>query len=407
MPAPTNLSFETAGVGGLPASWAITVQQSPEEIGVFAGDEPYETFESGWLSNEDDLFVFDVGDITAASFTTLATVPRFFDGFEELWGSNEQDLFVLEGPPAATFLGQKLAAIDGASLPTPIPDNDVGGATSQAIVGTDPGVSRIFVFVDITHQRRADLIVTLIDPDASNSVGNVWNLQNGGGNLVVEVEVTADLGPSPTIVGTWSLVAEDTIAANSGTFNAWQLRFYGADVGYDSFDENWSANETSFYTFDEGSFTTGLFNAGVDAVDTFATGWGLGNEDDETSFDDVTSTAGQFGFGDSFPFTLSVEPFELVYSPRQFTVNPSTNVISAPSHGLSDGAEVWFTVGSDGQALPGGITNADPYYLDNATAHTFELLDAGANAVDVLSVPIGPVYFVRAPSGWWHETLTL
>lgn len=73
-------------------------------------------------------------------------------------------------------------------------------------------------------------------------------------------------------------------------------------------------------------------------------------------------------------------------------VDPSTDVITAASHGLSDGDAVTITV-DDGGTLPGGLTAGTLYYADSVTSSTITLHTAtpvaAGNKVDLTSTGSG------------------
>lgn len=90
-----NLSFETAGTGGVPASWTKT-SQSQRDYAPYgaASDQPWETFEREWNSNESYVFSFDdPATLTPAQYQTIHITPKFFDDFEEFWSSNQNYRF--------------------------------------------------------------------------------------------------------------------------------------------------------------------------------------------------------------------------------------------------------------------------------------------------------------------------
>ena len=76
-----NRGFETVGgSAGEAADWTWDFTASAQTLASFVGANTVESFETGWLSNEDGLFVFDVGDTDSAVFTTLNVDPKSLDG---------------------------------------------------------------------------------------------------------------------------------------------------------------------------------------------------------------------------------------------------------------------------------------------------------------------------------------
>jgi len=110
MPAPTNLSFETAGATpGTAASWTATGVDAFQDIAVFypgTSPRPWEDFEKGW-TNDGAFFAF-VGvptDLAVPNFTTLSVVPQHAETFEELWSGNQDYLFEMGPEAVAVFTG--------------------------------------------------------------------------------------------------------------------------------------------------------------------------------------------------------------------------------------------------------------------------------------------------------------
>lgn len=400
MPAPQNLSFETTGVGGLPDAWLLGQQQTPEAFGDFA-DGPFEGFDRGWLTNEDDATAFELADLTAGEFTSLSVVDVFAESFGELWGGNQDDLITLEGPEAATFLGPRIGTYpDPNVLPATIPDNTPAGITRNVTVGSDPGgVARIAVYLEIRHTYRGDLLITLTDPAAAGTTGNVWANDGGGADdLIGEFDVTADF-PSPTIAGVWALKIVDTAAVDEGQLDAYELRFYGAAATVETFDANWQANETVGVLFDDLDALIGQFNNDSDGVEAFVS-W-YGSENDATSFDAVASTAASFATTGAYD---TAEKFVDVAAPIPFAVTlPAT--IYAQAHGLADGAPIFFR--RDGVALPTGLNETDLFIVDNATANTFTVQNLAADPITFGTRGEGVNVILRPPAEWWVTLLTL
>lgn len=105
MAAPSNLSFEaTAGVTppgtGAATGWTLAVVSTYEEMAEFgAAVEPWERFETEWLSNEDYLFAFEPSDLGTATYgTALVDFIKTVENFEELWLGNESYLLSLDSP---------------------------------------------------------------------------------------------------------------------------------------------------------------------------------------------------------------------------------------------------------------------------------------------------------------------
>jgi hypothetical protein len=99
MPAPSNLSFETAGAGAGEASgWTLTPTSTFEELADFGTPaEPWERFESGW-DNDTYLFAFAPVNLQNAQMTTLQVTIKTVEDFEELWSNNQSFLWSLDSP---------------------------------------------------------------------------------------------------------------------------------------------------------------------------------------------------------------------------------------------------------------------------------------------------------------------
>lgn len=114
MPAPANLSFETAGAGsGEAADWTVAFTATFEELNGFGvRDDPFEDFETQW-SNDGYLFAFAGGDIEAAQFADAAfPFVRSSEGFDVLWLGNEGYLYNLAATASAAFGAEDLEGFE-------------------------------------------------------------------------------------------------------------------------------------------------------------------------------------------------------------------------------------------------------------------------------------------------------
>ncbi len=119
------------------------------------------------------------------------------------------------------------------NLPQPLPD--LATVTSEIIVSGRPvsvPVSSILFDLNLTHSYRGDLLVTLQAP--SGQTITISNRQGGGASdIIISSEpVNSPLftGTWPANInpnGTWRLIVQDLVAGDSGTLNAWALRFTG------------------------------------------------------------------------------------------------------------------------------------------------------------------------------------
>ncbi|MET3929578.1 hypothetical protein ABIE51_001465 [Lysobacter sp. OAE881] len=70
-------------------------------------------------------------------------------------------------------------------------------------------------------------------------------------------------------------------------------------------------------------------------------------------------------------------------SPKEFQVDPATDVISVPSHGYSDGETVVFY----GGVIPTGLVEGTIYYARDVTTNTFKVAATlGGLPVDITAV---------------------
>lgn len=69
-------------------------------------------------------------------------------------------------------------------------------------------------------------------------------------------------------------------------------------------------------------------------------------------------------------------------TPKEFSVDPSTDVFRCPSHGWSDGQKVAPYNGT----IPGGLTEGTVYFVRDSTSDTFKLAATlGGVAIDITS----------------------
>jgi len=86
--------------------------------------------------------------------------------------------------------------------------------------------------------------------------------------------------------------------------------------------------------------------------------------------------------------------------------NPLKNTIYSPAHGLQDGTEVVYSVGT-GSTI-GGLTDGLTYFVRDATTDRFRLaLTQGGTAIDLTSAGIGTNSFVTSAEGVFDGTYTI
>lgn len=109
MPAPQNLSFETASgspIGGGAASWTLVSTVGAVDWALFDTTRGYEGFDRGWSTNEDFIFAFALPQLEEAAFAVIVGGdPLFYEGFDRGWFGNENFEFEFAGLTEAAYGG--------------------------------------------------------------------------------------------------------------------------------------------------------------------------------------------------------------------------------------------------------------------------------------------------------------
>ncbi|HEX3110802.1 MAG TPA: proprotein convertase P-domain-containing protein, partial [Thermoanaerobaculia bacterium] len=111
---------------------------------------------------------------------------------------------------------------------TPIPDD--GTPLSSSVTVSDPrAIVSVAVRVDIRHQRRGDLAITLVSPDGSEFVLK----QTSDADQTADLHATYGLDAAPVTSltplvgrpaqGTWTLVVVDKFPGDVGVLESWSL----------------------------------------------------------------------------------------------------------------------------------------------------------------------------------------
>jgi subtilisin-like proprotein convertase family protein len=110
----------------------------------------------------------------------------------------------------------------------PIPNNDVGGVTSDLNIAATGQLARVQVGLTVAHPRRSDLEVWLVSPG-----GTSVRLHNRSGdnepNLITFYPDLADPDQSlgsllgQDIAGLWQLIMKDRVEPNAGQLLGWSL----------------------------------------------------------------------------------------------------------------------------------------------------------------------------------------
>ena len=109
-----------------------------------------------------------------------------------------------------------------------IPDFDSGGLTQSLVVEglpADANIEAVTLEIDLTHPFTNDLGIHLVSPSGTESILNpVFNdVLAGNADLDWHLLSNAFYGESPN--GEWTLKVVDAAPGDSGTLNAWRLRF--------------------------------------------------------------------------------------------------------------------------------------------------------------------------------------
>lgn len=166
----------------------------------------------------------------------------------------------------------------------------------------------------------------------------------------------------------------------------------------EDFEEDWDANEDNLYVFDLGDLTAAVF--GMDDFEAFEEGWG--NDDYDLTWPGGTDAAF------SGQLAASVEDFESVLLPKQFTIDNMLNTIETLAHGLGVDYRVIFAVPIAG-SMPLPLAPLVPYYVQAVPdADSFKVaLVAGAGAaIDITSNGEGLLMW-SAPYEFWTTDLGL
>gem|GEM_PF-486432 len=106
-----------------------------------------------------------------------------------------------------------------------IPDNSLVGVTSTINVAQDINIEHVEVTFNATHSFRGDLEIILTSPSGTQSV--LAERHDDSGNNFNNWVMTTVHNWDESSVGTWTLQVRDRAIGNVGTFNSWQVAFFG------------------------------------------------------------------------------------------------------------------------------------------------------------------------------------
>ncbi len=113
------------------------------------------------------------------------------------------------------------------SLEGPIPDNNVGGFRRDLHVTERLRVEHVELELEIDHEYRGDLVITLTSP--SGTVSKFTELRNDPGNHFDNVVFTTVRSWDEPAWGDWRLRIADRAAGDAGDVKSWTLRVYGQE----------------------------------------------------------------------------------------------------------------------------------------------------------------------------------
>jgi subtilisin-like proprotein convertase family protein len=121
------------------------------------------------------------------------------------------------------------AVSDSGTPDKSIPDNDTAGITETATLSSCPGtISKVLLYVDITHLSRGDISIDLTSPagttvDIKDTSGSFDDNVKGlyPETLTPSGSMSAFNGEDPS--GDWSLKVADEDAFSTGDLNAWAV----------------------------------------------------------------------------------------------------------------------------------------------------------------------------------------
>ncbi|MBD2664248.1 hypothetical protein B6N60_01211 [Richelia sinica FACHB-800] len=171
---------------------------------------------------------------------------------------------------ADSTVGQQEQVVSASSSPNlAIPDDNPSGISDTITITSGLLIDRVEVDLDISHSLAADLVVTLISPDGTESilVNRPPNGSNDDEDIKFRFSTTHHWGE--TGVGRWRLKVKDVQGADVGKLNSWTLNLYGGEINH---------NNTYIYTNEFSQFTTAADvsrktltdNRGIDIINAAA-----------------------------------------------------------------------------------------------------------------------------------------
>ncbi|MBC7964864.1 MAG: proprotein convertase P-domain-containing protein, partial [Fuerstia sp.] len=114
---------------------------------------------------------------------------------------------------------------------TLIPDFSSSGVSATVDSTSALALEHVELVLNASHNSRADLEVTLVSPNGTRAVmAESRVLQNGSGSNYTNYTFTTPRFWGEESIGTWTVEVKDLQNGISGTFNSFQLKFYGTEL---------------------------------------------------------------------------------------------------------------------------------------------------------------------------------
>ncbi len=136
---------------------------------------------------------------------------------------------------AETYTNRAPLVVDSTSL-VPVnqlvPDGTSSGVTKTVDSTSAISLEHVELSISATHQRRGDLRVTLISPDGTRAVMAEQRVlpQGQPSSNYNNYTFTTPRFWGEESIGTWTVEVQDMLTGVTGTFDSFQLKFYGVEL---------------------------------------------------------------------------------------------------------------------------------------------------------------------------------
>jgi hypothetical protein len=180
------------------------------------------------------------------------------------------------------------------------------------------------------------------------------------------------------------------------TFSGGEAAGYNSGAqSFEAFEQDW-ANNAFELVFVGGDLEDGLFSEGP--AETFDVDW------DNNAFALSWTTPSGLVSAASYDGALApqaFEDFEQALADIDFTVNPSSDVFTAPVHGMPNGTTIYIANGTGGD-IPAGTNKHLVYFVISTATNTYQLsLTSGGSAIDVGDAGTGQSNTTGDPARYW------